>query len=223
MPRVSISDVLAYIRYINLEHRKDRKAHIEEELRKLHPDCKPLRLNAIRASRLHVTREDHRGHLGCTMSHMKVFEEAMKTNHDYVCVFEDDAIFTHPKSTLKKLEHVVNTHDWDVILLGCAGQESTPVDEHCERLLYAYNAHAYIVKRKFLPILRDCFARSKEMLSKGIRPRLERPLEGGVQIPACHDQYWQTLMKDHIFLALLPVEVKQLPSFSDILQRHVTK
>ena len=55
--------------YINLEHRKDRKEHVENELKKI--GLNGQRFNAIKTKN---------GAIGCSMSHLRLLQDAHKNN-----------------------------------------------------------------------------------------------------------------------------------------------
>ena len=74
------------IYYINLEHRTDRKEHIENEIKKIDPNLKKTtRIEAIKHKQ---------GGIGCGMSHIKVLEDAIEKNYHNIIVLEDDFKFT---------------------------------------------------------------------------------------------------------------------------------
>ena len=81
--------------YINLEHRKDRKKQITNELNKMKiPINKIVRVNAIRNKR--------NGHIGCCKSHIKALNNALTNNYKYTMILEDDFIFTKSKAVVDK-------------------------------------------------------------------------------------------------------------------------
>ena len=76
--------------YINLDYRKDRKEHIEKELRKLNPiGDKIYRIPGI----FHEI-----GALGCGLSHIKALDHAIENNYQRIAIFEDDFKFFDKKS-----------------------------------------------------------------------------------------------------------------------------
>jgi len=56
--------------------------------------------------------------LGCAISHIRIWEDAVNNNHDVVIVFEDDAII--PPDFISKINNVFKQlpEDWDMLLLG---------------------------------------------------------------------------------------------------------
>ena len=71
--------------YINLEHRTDRKQHVETQLITIGIPAK--RFNAIKMEN---------GAIGCSMSHLKILTEALNNNLDHVLIIEDDITFLNP-------------------------------------------------------------------------------------------------------------------------------
>ena len=84
--------LLDTIFYINLEKRKDRLAHVQEELAKL--GIPGERVCAI---------ETADGAIGCTLSHIKCLELAKQRHYPFVFVCEDDIQFTNPQVFLENL------------------------------------------------------------------------------------------------------------------------
>ena len=74
---------LNHIFYINLDHRSDRKKDVEEQLNQV--GLKGTRFNAIKMKD---------GRVGCTLSHIKCLEMAIKENFDHIFICEDDITFT---------------------------------------------------------------------------------------------------------------------------------
>lgn len=97
--------------YINLAKRKDRRKHIEEELKEYDiPEEKIIRLEAI---------EHERGALGCSMSHLKACEMFKESGDEVWCFLEDDHYFTKSKKeTNDYINKFLDNPSFDV-LLGC--------------------------------------------------------------------------------------------------------
>ena len=74
------------ILYINLDHRQDRKKHIEKEISRMEFDPKIVhRISAI--------YDRMCGHLGCGLSHIKALEVALQNKWQRVMILEDDFKF----------------------------------------------------------------------------------------------------------------------------------
>ena len=80
----SINDI-KHAFYINLDHRTDRKEHIEKQLAKV----------GIRAERFNAIRM-HNGAVGCSMSHLKILQDAHVQRLSHVLIMEDDITFLQP-------------------------------------------------------------------------------------------------------------------------------
>ena len=81
-----------------------------KELDKNHPD---LHKYFVKNHKLNP------GQIGCALSHIKIYENAIKNNYKNVIVFEDDAII--PEKFWQRFNEAYNElpKDWDMLLLGC--------------------------------------------------------------------------------------------------------
>ena len=95
--------------FINLEHRTDRLAHIQEEFQKM----------GIRGERVNAVKSQVGG-IGCTLSHIRCLEEAKKRNYEYVFICEDDITFNNPDLFKKQLQQFWGNKEiqWDVLVVG---------------------------------------------------------------------------------------------------------
>tara|TARA_B110000261_G_scaffold136859_1_gene154920 strand:- start:685 stop:1140 length:456 start_codon:yes stop_codon:yes gene_type:complete len=104
------------IYYINLEHRIDRKEHIENQIKKyIDPELSiTKRFNAI---------ENKNGHIGCSKSHLNIIEECIQNNYNNVLIFEDDFEFIIEESEFKNYLNKFFTKysNYDILLLGVNG------------------------------------------------------------------------------------------------------
>ena len=102
------------IYYINLEHRKDRKEHIEEIIKKyLDSELSiTVRYNAI------YTKYD--GNIGCAMSHLDIIKDCISKNYNNVIILEDDFEFIIDKNKFHNYLNCFfkNFKDYDILLLG---------------------------------------------------------------------------------------------------------
>ena len=108
MPIINSIDDIKHAFYINLEHRVDRKNQVEEELKTL--GIKAERFNAIKMEN---------GAIGCSMSHLKILQDAVNNNLDHVLIVEDDISFLKPEVFKTQINKFFELHgnNWDVILL----------------------------------------------------------------------------------------------------------
>ena len=84
-PIQSIEDI-KHAYYINLEHRTDRKEHVELQLKTL----------GIEASRFDAIKMEN-GAIGCSLSHLKLLEQALENQYDHILIMEDDITFLDPE------------------------------------------------------------------------------------------------------------------------------
>ena len=209
---IKSTEDIKHILYINLEHRIDRKLHIENELAKMR--WKGERFNAIKLES---------GALGCSLSQIKCLDKAFKNNWDHVLICEDDLTFLDAELLTKQLNGFFksqleinnnnnNNNSWDVILL--AGNNFPPsesVNEYCIRVGNCQTACGYIVNKHYIPTLLANFKEGCNLLCKYPEQHFLYAL----------DMYWKNLqLKDNWYL-ICPLTVVQAPGYSDIEKRQV--
>jgi GR25 family glycosyltransferase involved in LPS biosynthesis len=182
-----------HILYINLNHRTDRKKHVERQLSLL--GLTGTRMPAI----LHK-----QGALGCIMSHIKCLEHAKLHQWKTICIMEDDITFTNIEVFKTSLSHV--STNWDVLLLGTnMAPPFEQIDEHHARVFNAQTTTGYIVKEHYYDTLLKNYQESLALFTK-------------FQIKSLYaiDIYWKRLQKNDQWYVLTPLTVVQLPGYSDI-------
>jgi glycosyl transferase family 25 len=134
-----------HVYYINLEHRTDRKEHVEKELSILgikHSN----RFNAIKMAN---------GAIGCTLSHIKLLQNAKANGLPYIMIVEDDIQFTKPTLFKDQLNGLLQSGEtWDVILI--AGNNLPPytkINEYCVQVRQCQTTTGYIVKEGYYDTL----------------------------------------------------------------------
>lgn len=188
-------DTIERVVYINLEHRIDRRAQIEEEL-KVFGD-RVERFNAFHKSP---------GGVGCSMSHLAVLRRAKKQGWKNVLIVEDDFVWTHNKDAMNifnKLTH----QPYDVILLGGAYLK---YDTVTYKLFEGQTALAYLVDSSYYDTLISNFKEGLE----GFLKTMNYPVYA-------LDQYWKRLQPHGRWYIVRPSLCMQRPSFSDIEQSYV--
>ena len=196
--------------YINLEHRTDRKAHILEQLKLINPNLsKVVRIDAIRV--------EHRGILGCTLSHLKAVEEFEKHPEWKTCIiFEDDYLFkdtnmTHFNNMINDL--FTQFPNWDVLNLAYSnGNFKYEETGHnfIKKLIFAGTASGYCVHKKFVKTLKQNYMEAAE----GLRAEV-------YNWEFANDIYWKHIMPSANWYVVVPRLGGQLPSYSDIEKRDV--
>ena len=129
--------------YINLDHRTDRKEHVINQLTTLGlPTFE--RFNAIKMEN---------GAIGCSMSHLKILQEAVKNNRDHLLNVEDDITFLDPELFKANLNTFLSRrkNDWDVILLaGNNVPPYDPIDEVCINVKRCQTTTGYLVNGHYI-------------------------------------------------------------------------
>ena len=197
--------MLENIFYINLEHRTDRKAHVENELKKMGWK-NYTRFNAIKCKD---------GRVGCSMSHLKLLKDAKENNLDYVVIVEDDICFTQPKVFNDMLEDFLSKNiEYDVLLLAgnLRSRSTINLTSYLHKVYRSCTTTGYIVKKHYYDTL-------IENIESGIKNLLSHPeLHGQFAI----DTNWFTLQEKDNWVIFRPRTITQLPDYSDIEKRNVS-
>jgi GR25 family glycosyltransferase involved in LPS biosynthesis len=192
--------------YINLEKRTDRHALFLLEMNKL--NIAPNHPNLTRFNAIYNTR----GEVGCTLSHIKCLENALKCNYEYVCIMEDDIEFVNPNLFLSNLNKFFTneTVDWDMLLL--AGNNMLPYhieNDYSIRVFNCLTTTGYIVKKNYIQTLIDNF-------KSGVVKLMREPDNRDYRI----DKHWLNLQRRDRWFLLIPPTAIQREGHSDIEGRH---
>lgn len=199
----SLADI-KNIFYINLEHRKDRKEDIENQLKSVGLSNFE-RFNAIRLSN---------GRIGCSMSHLQCLKLAKDRNYDHLLICEDDTTFLNPSLFINQINSFFQNKritNWDVLLLG--GNNIPPyqqIDETCIRVSHCQTTTCYLVNGHYYDTL-------IENIKEGINRLMREPDNHRYY---AIDMYWLQLQKKHIWILIIPLTVTQKEDYSDIEQRR---
>jgi GR25 family glycosyltransferase involved in LPS biosynthesis len=199
----SVSDI-KYCLYINLESRKDRREHIEQELKSI--GIHGVRFNAVKLQN---------GRIGCSMSHLKCLQIAKKNNWPYVMICEDDLLFLDKEKAVKHMNNFFKLHSgdndvWNIMLI--AGNNVPPykkIDDTCIRVSHCQTTTGYIVKNTYYDTLID-------NIKTGIEKLMKNPTNA---FSYAIDKYWIQLQKIHVWYLLAPIIAIQREDYSDIEQR----
>ena len=189
--------------YINLEHRKDRLAHVQQELAKLGVPNGGTRFNAVKTAN---------GAIGCTISHIKCLEQAKTQNLPQVFICEDDICFKDPELLLQNAAqfNAVFGDAYDVLLIG--GNNLPPYKQFgnfCAQISNCQTTTGYIVKQHYYDTLIDNFR-------EGLKKLMENPTN---KREFAIDIYWKRLQTSNRWYIVLPLTVHQLEGYSDIEER----
>lgn len=188
--------------YINLEHRTDRLQEIELELFVMGINAR--RFNAI---------SNKNGAIGCTMSHLKLLNDAIKNNYSHLLILEDDIQFLNPELFKTNFNRFLELHqnNWDVIIFsGNNVPPYIPVDDTCIRVTRCQTTTGYLVNGHYLKTLRD---------------NIKEGLEKLIKNPQNHyffaiDKYWFHLQQLDNWYLIIPTTVVQREGYSDIEKRN---
>ena len=194
---------LSHIFYINLEHRTDRKRDVEEQLKRV--GLKGTRCNAVKMKD---------GRVGCTLSHIKCLEMAIKENFDHIFICEDDITFTRPNKFTNNLNMFLNNDkiNWDVCII--AGNMIPPyqqIEKYCVKISRCQTTTGYIVKNHYFKTLLQNY---KEGLEKLLR-------EPNKHTEYAIDKYWFHLQLKHNWVFIIPPTVIQKEGYSDIEGKNI--
>ena len=134
---------------INLKRRPDRLENFNQEMEYMGWDFEIF--EGI----------DKSGYDGCALSHLKIVENFLKSDDEYIMILEDDCFFMpYAKSQLEKSLNELNNLEWDFFHLGPS--LNRPVNNYSENLLDLsnlpekephhrgiYNLAGYVINRKF--------------------------------------------------------------------------
>ena len=188
--------------WINLDEREDRQTEMKEEMKKFPDFCKFERISAIK----HTP-----GAIGCSLSHIKALEEAIKMDLSYVCIVEDDMELLNSSNSIEQIntikEYIHTNKDWNVIILGANAQNNTYKRKN-DNFIIAKNMQTtvgYIVNKTYYNTL---LANLKEGVSN-------------LMINFAHwhfalDVYWKRLQEKDEWLCAYPYLIKQRASYSSI-------
>ena len=191
--------------YINLDHRTDRKRHMENQLEQIRMMGKITRFNAIK---------NVNGRIGCSLSHLKCIQMAKEANWESVMILEDDILFLLPDELVENTNNFFSNkkNKWDVLLL--AGNNLPPFTTNCDGLSiqvsHCQTTTGYIVKRHYYDTL---ISNIKEGITKLMK-------EPEYHYYFAIDKYWLQLQKQDRWMLLVPITVVQKPDYSDIEKKY---
>ena len=189
--------------YINLEHRLDRKQHVETQ----------LEIMEIKASRFNAIRMEN-GAIGCSMSHLKLLQNAVENKLDHILILEDDILFLNPDLFKSQFSKFMELHgnNWDVILF--AGNNMPPyetMDETCIKVTRCQTTTGYLVNGHYIKHL-------LQNVKIGLTNLIHKPNE---HTKYAIDKYWFLLQNIGRWYLITPPTIVQREDYSDI-EKKVT-
>ena len=151
---------------INLERRKDRLKHVNNQLQKY--NIKYTRFNAFDGKRLHQYKNEidlyinkssnimkNNGQIGCSLSHLKLWEKVVEKKMKHALIFEDDVIILDNFN--ERLKNIIKElpDDYNFVLLGGNIMRGSIIDGK-QYILQGVNypefnwcLHSYLINYKF--------------------------------------------------------------------------
>ena len=197
------------IYYINLEHRTDKRHHIETNVLPYFEGT-PLETRIERFPAIY----HQNGAIGCSLSHLEVAKKAKRNGTRYYLVFEDDFEFLINKSEFQTWLTSLFTPpqlDFKVVMLAYNALHSEPF-YNSNILNWSNNAQTtagFIVNCVYIDELIACWENG-----------INRFLETGEHWNWACDQCWKLLQKEKWFISAVRIG-KQKPAISDIGQQWV--
>lgn len=197
--------MISKVYFINLDHRIDRKEHIE----KLLTDSDLIDIS----ERVPAIYNKSLPHAGCVLSHILTIEKFIESNEQYCLILEDDFITDNIntlKSNINKL--FIDKIDFDIVQL--AGNHIQLHDcEHTylKKVTDSQTTSAYIISKNFANTLLINFRESYKLIS-----------DFGRRHEYCLDIYWKRLQPISNWYCYLPALGYQMDSYSDIENINVS-
>jgi len=187
--------------YVNLADRRDRRLHIEKELKNLETICKTTeRIDAVK----------HKiGAKGCADSHIKALNRAKTQGWKNVLIVEDDLIF-HKNAALS-IAYAMHSHDFDVLLIAGNIKSTRKLDiDGLSKALEVQTTSCYLVKAHYYDELIASFTKSSKNLTHKKKAR-----------QWAIDKHWFKLQKRDNWLVFNPTFAHQRPDYSNIEKKQV--
>lgn len=105
-------------------------------------------------------------HYGCYLGHKKAFEEGIKTNSDYIIIFECDAVIeTNVEEFVRLINLAVQIMEKeDLVLFSFGYHNNTNIIKQTDDYFILnrfYGAHAYMIQKKYFNFVENIYKNSK--------------------------------------------------------------
>lgn len=190
--------------YINLDHRTDRRSHIETQFTDISGQIRLLRFPAMP----HTF-----GAVGCSHSHIACLKIAQQCEWESVLILEDDfELFGSAEDFYQNITMHMEK-EWDVLLLsGWVRDKTAEIHDGRMRVTDCQSAVAYIVRKHYYTTLLANYQESVHYLEN-----LGKVCEPSYAI----DQYWKHLQRKDKWYICAPILGKQLCGHSDIVGHNI--
>jgi glycosyl transferase family 25 len=154
------------------------------------------------------------GAIGCSMSHLKILQNALDNNLDHVLIVEDDITFLNPELFKTNFDTFLqrNGNNWDVILL--AGNNMPPydaIDDVSIKVKRCQTTTGYLVNGHYI---------------KKLMTNVKMGLTSLICNPGRHamyaiDKFWFVLQAVDKWFLIIPLTVVQREDYSDIEKKRI--
>lgn len=194
--------------YINLDIRKDRLEHINEQF-------KILEISEEKTERVQAIHVPKYGCLGCAQSHIKTLKLAQEREYENIIILEDDFKAVRNRKLFDECINWLldNRPTYDICLMSYNMHDDQPiiVDKFLRKALKAQTTSGYIINKKYYQKLIDCFSVSAKHLEKR-----ETESQWAIDI-----QWKQLQLENPEFLAFKHRLGVQIHGFSDIRRTKI--
>lgn len=193
--------------YINLGTRPDRDLQLTQELERTRLDWPLQRIDAV---------YNVNGAIGCGQSHVKALDAFVgdaENEDEYAVIMEDDFMFTRTPGFVEGAIRQSLAFDPNIVCFGYRLLDHKSyrwVSENVLELNRVLTTSCYMVKRSFVPALRECFQGACDGMCRGL------PIH-----KSAIDVKWIDLQgPGKKFYGIYPKIGCQRASYSDIEKRH---
>lgn len=215
-----------YTKYINLDHRVDRRNHMENELAKY--DIVAERYPAIKTSERKwdpnkiktMKKYGREGTIGCYYSQLECMQSAVGLNKD-VFIMEDDLIFCSDiNERMKEIEIFLNNNIWDIFWLGSTVHINPCVwhsGNHPELLGSHLGKDAEPTNNPRIMRTYGCWSTYAYVINKDSLNKIIYLLDSNISEMGAIDKLFIKLQPQLYTYSYIPGCVKQLDGYSDII------
>ncbi|GAC1417594.1 MAG: hypothetical protein NVS1B13_09500 [Flavisolibacter sp.] len=139
---------------LTLKRASERIEHFQKELEGLQyeifygQDKELFNVEALKRANIYnefLARKHHRygksmppGMIGCSWSHKLIYEDIVSHNYQKALILEDDIVIDHVALSILQEAWMELSPDWDLVYLGFAGNEKTPLNGSLKKLFYHF-------------------------------------------------------------------------------------
>jgi GR25 family glycosyltransferase involved in LPS biosynthesis len=217
-----------YVSYLNLDHRKDRLEHIQNELQKAGINAERTRGRLPEEfdstdPRIQVMWNRTKGACGCHYGQVEIMKEALKQNK-HAFIMEDDCVFCSDiHERLSIAEDFLKDKDWTALWLGGTYHANNPAWWHkpghsidLKQCKCTLGVDAEKTESKYMVRTYGCFSTHCYIINKNHIQRVLDFLEANVHLSMGIDWLMILMQPQVLTYAFVPGMVIQKDNMSDI-------